>query len=392
MDDGTRISPQVEDFLRSARARDTSKCAALLAANPELVNSVEAGGFSALHFAAFGGDVPMIEMLVGFKADLNLLNYDKNTPLMLAAKVNQCDAIRVLLDAGADVNACGNKGSTACHQAASMGHEKALDLLVNRGAKLSLEPSEGGSVLHWACHGDSTTMVGRLIYKYNMPVDVVDVHGGTPLFTALFMKRTDLVTFLLEHGASPKTTTPEDGSTLLHIAVEHGSLADVKLLIAFGADPQAKDKEGKTPLSIAEAAGKRDSVKELVKPPLDSAKRAAEAARFKQQGNKVFAEGESFKAAKFYSLAISLDPTNHVFFSNRSACYFNTHSYDAAYFDACRCVALAPNFVRGYFRKAATLKAKGDITGAEAAIASGLKLDSQNGDLLTLLQEIKQKK
>ena len=94
MDDGTRITEEVEAFLRAARAKSVDTCAAMLKKNPNLVDCIEAGGFSALHFAAFNGDLQMIDLLVSHKANVEVTNYDGNTPMMMAAKVKQQAAIR----------------------------------------------------------------------------------------------------------------------------------------------------------------------------------------------------------------------------------------------------------------------------------------------------------
>lgn len=390
MDDGTRISPEVEKFLRLARAKEVTACHELLKANPSLLNSVEAGGFAALHFAAFNGDVAMMEMLFALKPDLNIENYDGNTPLTMAAKGRQPNSIRMLVEAGADLHHKTKSGATSLHYAASMEDPSIVELLISLGAKLETTPTDCGTVLHWAAHTNDSAVAGTLIYKYNFPVDAVDSHGGSPLFIACHGKNSEMVLFLLTAGANPNLAA-KDGSTPLHTSVQFGTVADVKNLLAFGANPNAVDSDKKTPLQLAQEKNMTESAKELSKPPMDAEKKAADAARFKAQGNKVFAEGESHKAAKFYSLAISLDPKNHVYFSNRSACNFNTKNYRAAFFDACRCLQLDPSFVRGYFRKAATLNAMGEKKDAAEVVAQGLKLDPKNADLLTLKEELQKK-
>lgn len=393
MDDGQRITPEVEEFLRSARGRDSGKVAEMLNKNPSLLNSIEAGGFCALHFAAFNGDIPMLELLLSKKPDVNLENYDGNTPLIMAAKVKQHEAIKFLVDAGADINFMTKTGVTAAHHAASMGNPQTVRFLASLGATINhTKPLATGSVLHWAAHSGDADVVGCILHEFGVPIDTVDVHGGTPLFIAVHLKKSEVVTFLLEQGANPNKIVDESGETALHIAVEHGLLEDVKTLLSFGADPNVVDKEGKTPISIAQDKGHAPALKELLKPLQSKEKRLEDAARFKAQGNKVFAAGENHKAAKFYTLAISLEPSNQVYFSNRAACYFNTRNLKAALWDACRCIQIKPDWPKGYFRKAATLNALGETAEAEKVIAAGLKLDASNGDLLTLKQDIEKNK
>lgn len=387
MDDGTRISEEVEKFLRAARSRDVADCSRMLKDKPELVNSVEAGGYSALHFAAFNGDVEMLQLLLEHKADLNAENFDGNTPLVMAVKGNQRESIRMLVNAGADVNHESDSGSTAAHYAASMAYLDCLRLLVELGAKTIYAESEAGTLLHWACHSGDVNCVGAVIYEFKVPVNAVDKHGGSALFTALFMKKVEVVEFLVEHGAAVNVAIAADGTTPLHIAVEHANAECVRLLYSCGADADAKNNEGVSPRDLAKTVSNSNAGKELEKPQVPKKKRADEAARFKNQGNKVFQQGENVKAAKFYTLAIHLDCTNHVYFSNRAACYFNQQFYMGAYWDSLRCISLDPNWPKGYLRKAATELALKRYTDALTTASQGLKLDPSNKDLQQVKDE-----
>lgn len=387
MEDGIRISEDVEKFLRAARARDTADCSQMLKEKPELINSVEAGGYCALHFAAFSGDIEMLRLLLEHKPDLNLENLDGNTPLVMAVKGNQLEAIRMLVNAGADVNCESATGSTAAHYAASMAYLDCLRLLVELGAKTIYADSEAGTLLHWACHSGDLNCVGAVLYEFKVPVNAADKHGGTALFTALFMKKVEVVEFLVEHGASVNIAIAGDGSTPLHIAVEHANAECVRLLCSCGADADAKNSEGVSPRELAKTASGSNSGKELEKAQVPKEKRADEAARFKNQGNKVFQLGENVKAAKFYTLAIHLDGSNHVYYSNRAACYFNQQFYMGAYWDSLRCISLSPSWPKGYLRKAATELALKRYTDALSTASQGLKLDPTNKDIQQVKDE-----
>lgn len=394
MDDGKRISPVVEELLRYARAGHSEKVDLMIRADASLLNSVEAGGFAALHFAAAHGHKDLLRCLVGHKASIDIMNFDRHTPLMLAARCNQKEMAEMLLDAGADVNAANSSGVTAAHHAAKFGNLAIMKMLISRGAKVQVPvgvatTARHGSALHWAADGGNLEMIGYLLYNQGISVNVQDEHGGTPLFSALVSKQSDAAQFLLENGAD-FSIPAVGGTTPLHIAVGHCPLDIVKLLVDFGADPSAKDQDGETPLDVAAAADKKNFIAALSRPqfPSDPAKRAEEANRFKEHGNKVFAEGENNKAFKFYSRAIALTPTNHVLFSNRSACNFNTLQFLAGLHDAQRCVALKPDWPKGYLRLGANLKALRRLDEAMVAAEQGLKMDPVNTDLKTLRADL----
>jgi ankyrin repeat protein len=68
----------------------------------------------------------------------------------------------------------------------------------------------------------------------------------------------DLTRLLLDKGANPNAIENERGLMPLHLAADKGHKAVVELLISRGADVNAKDYYGRTPLSYAEDLGSID--------------------------------------------------------------------------------------------------------------------------------------
>lgn len=81
----------------------------------------------------------------------------------------------------------------------------------------------------------------------------------------------------------------------------------------------------------------------------------SEADTFKDKGNKAFAAKDYDTANEWFSKAIEADPSNHVLFSNRSACYAAKKNWGVALEDAEQCIKLNPNWGKGYARKGAAL-------------------------------------
>ncbi|WP_208873069.1 ankyrin repeat domain-containing protein [Fretibacterium fastidiosum] len=93
--------------------------------------------------------------------------------------------------------------------------------------------------------------VARLLLLHGAEADAADEEGRTPLALSLekgsaFAGLTEL---LLDFGADPNG--PAGGGTPLHLAAEHGSARQVELLLERGANPLAKDGEGRSPLTSA---------------------------------------------------------------------------------------------------------------------------------------------
>ena len=69
-----------------------------------------------------------------------------------------------------------------------------------------------------------------------------------------------------------------------------------------------------------------------------------QAAELKDKGNKFLQANDFAKAIECYTEAISLDPSNHVLYSNRSAGYAKDKKYEQALSDAKKCVELKPDW------------------------------------------------
>jgi hypothetical protein len=74
----------------------------------------------------------------------------------------------------------------------------------------------------------------------------------------------DVVEALIAHGADVNAKDNE-GSTPLHGATDHGDADIVETLIAHGADVNAKDNKGRTPSCLAFSAWKKEAFRVLRK-------------------------------------------------------------------------------------------------------------------------------
>ncbi|KAG7358489.1 TPR repeat-containing serine/threonine protein kinase [Nitzschia inconspicua] len=114
------------------------------------------------------------------------------------------------------------------------------------------------------------------------------------------------------------------------------------------------------------------------------------AADYKELGNKAFADKDFNAAIQHYTKAIQLEPTNHVFFSNRSASYAGLKEWEKSMQDAKECIRLDPEFIKGYYRLATAQLEMKNFDAAEATIKQGMTLDANNSQLSRTLRSIKQ--
>ena len=117
----------------------------------------------------------------------------------------------------------------------------------------------------------------------------------------------------------------------------------------------------------------------------------ASATQLKDQGNKALQAEKFDEAISFYSQAIELDSSNHVFFSNRSAAYAKKGDYDKALSDAQKTVDMKPDWGKGYSRLGAALEYLGKDKEAFDAYEKGTKCDPSNAQLKQSFDNIKRK-
>lgn len=138
--------PEIGDYLikiganvgifEASVAGKTEQLKNILKENPDSINSYSADGFQALGFACFFGQTDAARILIKSGAPIN--NYSQNElkvmPLHSAAASQNLEIARMLIENGADVDAVQNGGFTALHTAAHNGQIEMIKLLVTAGA------------------------------------------------------------------------------------------------------------------------------------------------------------------------------------------------------------------------------------------------------------------
>uniref|UniRef100_A0A8U7P068 protein-serine/threonine phosphatase n=1 Tax=Corvus moneduloides TaxID=1196302 RepID=A0A8U7P068_CORMO len=92
-------------------------------------------------------------------------------------------------------------------------------------------------------------------------------------------------------------------------------------------------------------------------------------------------------AVKFYSSAIELNPTNAIYYGNRSLAYLRTECYGYALADATRAVQLDAKYVKGYYRRAASNMALGKFKAALRDYETVVKVRPNDKDAKLKYQE-----
>lgn len=105
------------------------------------------------------------------------------------------------------------------------------------------------------------------------------------------------------------------------------------------------------------------------------------AAAAKAKGNAAFSTKNFEEAITHFTEAISHDATDHVFFSNRSACFASLEQYERAFEDGAQCVKLKPDWPKGYTRKGLAEYFLEKYDDAIETYKAGLKLAPEDATL-----------
>lgn len=171
------------------------------AVRPQNASERNANGQSLLHHAAHGGDLGVLESLLGAGLAVNRADRDGRTPLHFAVTKTHRDAARLLLERGATIDRADAGGSTVLHVAAERNDAELLRLL--------------------------------LAHARAPATDVRDTAGNTPLHYAAAWGRVENVRLLLAAGARRGLRNAE-GRTALDLAEASGRRRVVELFTRAG--------------------------------------------------------------------------------------------------------------------------------------------------------------
>ena len=228
-----RRAPNVAEFLRACQTGDLDALREILKVDPSLARERVAGGTTGLHQAV--RHPAAVRLLLDGGADPNLRDTGDNaSALHFAAANGTLETVRILLDADADVQGAGDvHNGDVIGWAARGGNEAVIDLLLERGAR------------H---HIFSAMALNDLNLVEKLAEEDPD---------CLLRRRSR---FENEHTPVHAAFAPPDGLGFLS---GRPNYAILERLIELGADVDAKDDKGRTPLEIALLRGDQDAVRLL---------------------------------------------------------------------------------------------------------------------------------
>ncbi|XP_061381523.1 ankyrin repeat domain-containing protein 50 isoform X2 [Danaus plexippus] len=242
---------------------DEDALSVLLKRRPELAQSVDAAGATALHAAARAGRAGTAALLLKAGASPSVADGDGWSPLRAAAWAGHVEVVDVLLEHGCDVDCVDADNRTALRAAAWSGHEAVVARLLAGGAEAERADAEGRTPLMAAAYMGHADIV-RLLLDAGAGTDHADHDGRTALSVAALCRAGGAcAALLLERGADPGRAD-RDRATPLLVAAFEGHTEICELLLEAEADIEASDAAGRTALWAAASAGHADTVRLLL--------------------------------------------------------------------------------------------------------------------------------
>jgi ankyrin repeat protein len=188
----------------------------------------------------------------------------RDVPLIEAVKSGDRTAVGTLVTKKTDVNLPEADGTTALHWAVHRDDLQIADLLIRAGAQVRAANRYGVTPLSIACTNGNAALIGRLLDAGADPNTVLP-DGETVLMTAARTGTVDAVKVLLARGANVDAREPSKGQTALMWAAAENNATVIKVLAEAGADIRAQSNTGRfTPLMFAVRAGHLEATRALL--------------------------------------------------------------------------------------------------------------------------------
>src|SRR2546421_4340285 len=238
----SRRFPVVEglaDFLQAAQFGDLNRVQSTLARDPSLARASDDTGDTALHKAAEGGHLDIVQALLEAGANIDAVRADGMRPINCALRLRKStdthagNLVDVLLARGATYN---------IYIAAVLGdRDYVKNALLRDPALANFDDTSHSRPISAAARRNDLEMV-KLLLDHGADPSLPEKGAplGEALWIAVYQRQPEMAKLLLDHDANPNTAPESSGSALFQA---RGDEYLTRLLIEYGAEDKSGDME-----------------------------------------------------------------------------------------------------------------------------------------------------
>ena len=195
--------------------------------------------------------------------DLDLQNRYQQTPMHLAAVMNQEDVVKLLIMRGARVDITDCRGDNIFHIISQLGNIQALQAVIGLNQFSTIQHQANLTRAVNARNYQGLTpifnamkhrqeAIFRSLFSFKVDVNLPDMKNGeSPLHEAVRMNSLSFVDLLIRQCGADVDVTDFRNVTPLHLAAGLGHDAIVACLLSNGADANVRDYENRRPCDVA---------------------------------------------------------------------------------------------------------------------------------------------
>lgn len=197
---------------------------------PDLINGVSRSGLTPALGSALGGHIDIFDYLEKQGSNMKVLTCEGSTALHEAAYAGQLPMVKYLCLRFPYMQEMRNERSfLPYHFAAQEGHLEILKFLLPEKLDQLKTTNEEQTILHLAAYNGMINVVKFICLKIPVLLPCKDTDGATALHYAARGGSIEALEYLIEKGLDPRAVTGS-GSTILHLAAFDGNLDMVKYI------------------------------------------------------------------------------------------------------------------------------------------------------------------
>jgi ankyrin repeat protein len=254
--------------LHSAARYGAFKAASLLLDRGANFDAKDESENTPLHLSSIFGHDEIVDLLIQHKVDVDMFNAQGQAPLHLASLYGNPESIKLLLAAGAKINIRDADGNIPLHIAVLFRHPENLDEILKANPDIDAINTEGCTPFHLAVRRPDNEKAIDLLIQHGADLSITDPAGRNALLVSVSSHQKEYIELLVSKGIDINSRD-NDGNTALHYPLINVlknklylpySKEIVKILMEEGADPQIRNKQGKSPMDLAVESGENELI------------------------------------------------------------------------------------------------------------------------------------